>query len=213
MTARRSRPRSLPDAINASRPSMNTQLRRHCSSGFTLVEVLVSLLVISIGLLGVAKLVLSAVKANDSAYFRGQATDLAYAILDNMRANRQYALNAGNDYSLVGYGAYAQPATMCNQVPALNCSPQQMADFDIYEWKQRLNAANNKVSASNPSGQIIGALPNGDGQIVFTFPGPAGGQTLVTITVQWDDSVAAWAFGTPPAVAPNPVTFTLESAL
>jgi type IV pilus assembly protein PilV len=171
---------------------MNTKLKHRSSSGFTLVEVLVSLLVISIGLLGVAKLVLAAMKANDSAYFRGQATDLAYAILDDMRANASYA-EVANGYT-VAFGTFAQPAPMCNQVPPVTCNGQQIAQYDLYTWKQRLKTA----------------LPSGDGQVVMNFLGP---QITATITVQWDDSVAAWAFGTPAAVNPTPVTFTLESVL
>ena len=48
--------------------------------------------------------------------------------------------------------------------------------------------------------------------LVMSIP-VGGGQTTATITIHWDDSVAAWAFGTPAAAAPNPMTFTLESAL
>jgi len=182
---------------------MNAACASRRSSGFTLVEVLVSLLVISIGLLGVAKLVLSAMKANDSAYFRGQATNLAYAILDDMRANRAYAL-AAPGYQ-IAYGAVAQPATLC--INGVVCTPTQQAAYDIWVWKQRLNAANNAAA-----GQVVGALPGGDGQVVMTFPAGAG-QVMATITIQWDDSIASWAFGTPPAAAPNPMTFTLETAL
>jgi type IV pilus assembly protein PilV len=50
------------------------------SRGFTLVEVLVTLLVLSIGLLGIAKLLLVSSRANDSAYMRTQATALAYSL-------------------------------------------------------------------------------------------------------------------------------------
>jgi len=182
---------------------MNTQRKHRSSSGFTLIEVLVSLLVISIGLLGVAKLVLAAVKANDSAYFRGQATNLAYAILDDMRANRTYALSAPG-YQ-VGFGAYAAPGTLC--VSGTVCTPAQQAAYDIYMWKQRLNAGNNAAA-----GQVVGALPAGDGQVTMTFPAGTG-QVMATITIQWDDSIAAWAFGTQANVVPNPMTFTLETAL
>jgi type IV pilus assembly protein PilV len=190
---------------------MNTQHKRHFSSGFTLIEVLVSLLVISIGLLGVAKLVLAAVKANDSAYFRGQATNLAYAILDDMRANRTYALTNPNNYQ-VPLGAVGVPAVMCNAGVA--CQPSQQATYDVWVWKCRLTAANNNnVNPCNPNGAIVGALPAGDGQVVLTFPAGSG-QTMATITIQWDDSIAAWAFGTPAAdAAPNPMTFTLETQL
>lgn len=60
-------------------------------SGFTLVEALVALLVLSIGLLGVAGLQLTALRNNNSASYRSQATYLAYDIADRMRANRRAA--------------------------------------------------------------------------------------------------------------------------
>ena len=177
------------------------------TAGFTLVEVLVAVLVVSIGLLGVAKLVLAAVKANDSAYFRGQATDLAYEILDNMRANRTYAL-ASPGYA-VTFGAYANPGFTC--LGAGNtCSPQQIAEYDLYMWKLHLNPANVGVTG------LTAALPSGDGQVQMCFPSVAGcpsGQVTATITIEWDDSVAQWAFGAAPASTPNLTTFTLESAL
>jgi type IV pilus assembly protein PilV len=188
---------------------MNMHHKRRFSPGFTLVEVLVSLLVISIGLLGVAKLVLAAVKANDSAYFRGQATNLAYAILDDMRANRAYAL-AAPGYT-VAFGAVGAPGVMCNVGVA--CTAAQQEAYDVWAWKCRLNAAfNNNVNACNPNGAIVGALPAGDGQVTMTFPAGAG-QVMATITISWDDSIASWAFGTPAATVPNPMTFTLETAL
>jgi len=175
-------------------------VRRRINRGFTLVEVLVAVLVLSIGLLGVARLVLAAVKANDSAYFRGQAAALAYSILDEMRANRAYALTSPG-YT-VGYGTYAAPGATCTGV-ANTCTPGQIAQYDIYMWKQQLNAA---------SAVTTGALPSGDGQIVMTNPGGAG-QVMATITITWDDSVAQWAFGTPSTVTPSPASFTLEAAL
>lgn len=174
-----------------------TKRRRCGSSGFTLVEVLVALLVISIGLLGVARLVLAAVKANDSAYFRGQAAAMAYSILDEMRANRAYAMTAPG-YQ-VNFGTYAAPGTLCNVVGTA-CTPAEVAQYDLYSWKQQLSAA------------AGGTLPSGDGEIQMSFPAGTG-QVTATITVEWDDSVAAWAFGTPKNVTPNLMTFTLESAL
>ena len=68
---------------------------RGLAAGFTLIEVLVALIVLSIGLLGIGKLMLFTSHANDSAYLRGQATEMAYAILDNMRANRTNAVAQG----------------------------------------------------------------------------------------------------------------------
>jgi type IV pilus assembly protein PilV len=62
------------------------------SKGFSLIEVLVAVLVLAIGLLGVAALQINATRANQSAELRSQASMLAYFMLDAMRANREAAL-------------------------------------------------------------------------------------------------------------------------
>lgn len=100
--------------------------------GFTLVETMVALVVLSIGLLGVAKLVTGAVHANDSGYMRGQATQMAYEILDEMRANRPGASSYG------GAGATADCSSGA-------CSPAVLAGLDTYNWNAR-------VAATLPSG-------------------------------------------------------------
>ena len=69
-------------------------IRKHIH-GFTLVEALVALVVLSIGLLGVAALQLSSLQSNSSAASRSQATLLAYEIVDRMRANQTEAIVAG----------------------------------------------------------------------------------------------------------------------
>jgi type IV pilus assembly protein PilV len=69
--------------------------------GFTLVEVLVALVVLSIGLLGIASLQLSSLRWNHGASLRSQATLLAYDIVDRMRAN-QIAANAGEYDAALG---------------------------------------------------------------------------------------------------------------
>lgn len=67
----------------------NTPQHQH---GATLIEVLIAVVVLSIGLLGLAGLQATSVKSNHSAYQRSQATLLAYDLADRMRANRTEAL-------------------------------------------------------------------------------------------------------------------------
>jgi type IV pilus assembly protein PilV len=57
-------------------------------SGFSLIEVLIALLVLAIGLLGLAALQAQGLRFNHDAYVRTQATHLAYDIVDRMRVNR-----------------------------------------------------------------------------------------------------------------------------
>ena len=77
-------------------------LRRR--GGFSLIEVMIALLITSVGLLGLAALQVSAMKYNHNAYLRSQATFLAKDMTERMRANRTAAL--GGDYD-IAFGADA----------------------------------------------------------------------------------------------------------
>jgi type IV pilus assembly protein PilV len=100
-------------------------------SGFTLLEVLVAMLVLSIGLLGLAGLMASSMRNNLSASHRTQATWMAYDIIDRMRANRTGAL-AGSYATAMG-----APAT-CSAAPSTTGTvPAQ----DIAAWKNQLACA------------------------------------------------------------------------
>lgn len=86
-----------------------TSYRRRNQEGFTLLEVLVAVMVLAIGLLGLAGLQATAVRFNSSAYLRSQATILAYDITDRMRANRQAA-------PIYGYCGQKVDSAGCNGV-------------------------------------------------------------------------------------------------
>ncbi len=147
------------------------------SGGFTLIEVLVSLVILAIGLLGIAKLMLFSSHSNDSAYLRSQATALAYEILDDMRANRQEAIIAGTYNTAAAVPAVA-PGALCVGVGSC-VTTTQVALYDLYQWGLHLNANSGAVPP--------GALPNGQGSVATAL---VAGQTTVTIIVSWDDSVA-----------------------
>jgi type IV pilus assembly protein PilV len=98
--------------------------------GMTLLEIMIAILIISIGLLGMAGLQAVGLKANVGASQRTAATMLAYEMADRMRAN-----NAGviaNNYN-AAINVPAQQAT-CLQVAG--CTAQQMAQNDMWEWSQ-----------------------------------------------------------------------------
>lgn len=147
--------------------------------GFTIVEVLVSLVILSIGLLGIGKLVLYSAHANDSAYMRSQATELAYAILDDMRSNEAGAI--AHNYDTISTAAAVNPGFSCT-LPT-TCTYTNLALYDVYVWKQRLNASS---GAAQP-----GALPGGQGSVTTSFNGAV---TTAVVTVTWDDSAAQSAF-------------------
>jgi len=99
------------------------------AAGFTLIEVLVALLVLSIGLLGLAALQSTTLQFNQSAYLRSQATNLAYDVIDRMRANRQAALDGAYD------GDFVLPAPACNTVLPADAS---VAQLDVAAWRNAL---------------------------------------------------------------------------
>lgn len=86
-------------------------------SGLTLVEILVAILVVSVGLLGVAGLQATSLTANRVAYARTQATILAYDMADRMRVNREAALNGEFDNAYTENSAPSGSSTLvANQV-------------------------------------------------------------------------------------------------
>jgi type IV pilus assembly protein PilV len=89
--------------------------------GTTLIETLVALLVLSIGLLGVAALQVNALQSNQMAHVRSQASVLAYDLADRMRANRAVALAGGYN---VAFGSTPTGANL-NQL-------------DVQNWKDAL---------------------------------------------------------------------------
>jgi type IV pilus assembly protein PilV len=93
----------------------------------TLVEVLVTLVLISVGLLGVAALQLTTLKNNQESYVRSQAAMLAADILDRMRSN-QTGFNAGN-YDM------ANDATGFDQAGTAST----VAAADIAAWQASIN--------------------------------------------------------------------------
>lgn len=76
----------------------HTTMRR--SRGVTLIEMLVTILVIGIGLLGLAGLQTVSMQYNHGSYLRTHANNMAYDIADRMRANREAAMNGDYDIGL-----------------------------------------------------------------------------------------------------------------
>jgi type IV pilus assembly protein PilV len=112
--------------------------------GFTLVEVLVSLAILSFGLLGLAMLQLEGTKNNTDAYFRTQASLLAYDIMDRIRANATYAQTGG--YNIPDDTAAASALTTyttcktstCQCDTLTSCQAQDVKNYDIGKWYETL---------------------------------------------------------------------------
>jgi type IV pilus assembly protein PilV len=138
---------------------------RH-SRGFTMVEALVALVVLAIGLLGIAALYLDSLRAGRTAIYRTQAVNLAADLADRLRANRTAILGYEADFALV-----IDPATLpaCSEVAP--CADADLALRDLGLWKAA----------------VAQQLPGGEGQVEVTAPAVADDPAAYVITVRWTE--------------------------
>ncbi len=117
--------------------------RRRSDGGFSLIEVLVSIVVLSLGLLGVASLLGASLSGSHTSSMRTQAIVLANDIAGRMRANRPTAVAPAPD----NYEGIAPTDNRCRAVhynhrhgaPTV-CTPRQMAADDLFDWLAQLGA-------------------------------------------------------------------------
>jgi type IV pilus assembly protein PilV len=133
-------------------------MKRH-QGGITLIEILVALLILSIGLLGLANLQAVGLRANHNAYLRSQATFLAYDIVDRMRANRPPALSGSYDIAL-------------DDTPAGSGVPAN----DLDEWKTLL-------AGRLPSGDGLIDVTDGVVTVVVEWDDSRGEDTPIQMTI------------------------------
>jgi type IV pilus assembly protein PilV len=125
--------------------------------GFSLVEVLIALVIMSVGMLGIAGLYVQSMQAGRTSMFRHHAVTLAGDVADRIRANPTAGavyMGGGVDAGCVAQG--------------VDCSEPDMATHDIFLWAQ----------------QATETLPNG--QIQITFDGAVTPPTY-EIEVSWDE--------------------------
>lgn len=109
-------------------------------SGFTLIEVLVTLLIIAIGLLSIVALQFKGLQYNQDAYYRSQINFLAYDIADRMRLNRSNAADYVGDYTVP-----ATKPTGCDESAGAD------ADNDLLCWHTQVYGAIPPNSEANIS--------------------------------------------------------------
>ena len=121
-------------------------------NGVSLLEVLIALIVLSIGMLGHSKIQALGVRASTDAHLRTEATYLANDMIERMRANRP---SVASDYYATGINYAAidctgAPAKICSEGTAgaaADCTSTEMADEDAFNWFC-------DVAASLPGGNV-----------------------------------------------------------
>lgn len=161
---------SLRQEANLLKENSNAQ------AGFSMLEVLITVFILAVGLLGVAGMQATSIKLSHESHLRSQASLLAYDIADRMRANRASAL-AGNYDNAVGYTGNSAFDGRCRNPNGAACPPATITAVDLANWDSKL-------------GQTF------PGVLATIVTAAAAGQTISTITLIWidtdtDDGVAA----------------------
>lgn len=114
------------------------------NNGFTLIEVLIAFIILTVGLLGVVALQISAKQANYNADQRSAALALANDIVERIRANDTTEAVATYNTTL----SHNSPLTAHN---CLNntCSSMNMAAYDLDQWRKALRMADNTGTLAN----------------------------------------------------------------
>lgn len=116
--------------------------QRAAQRGFTIVEALVALVVLAVGMLGIASLYVTTLRASGSAASRMQAINLASDLGDRIRTNR------GAEAAYAGAAAASGTTCLGNGV---TCSAEQMAAHDLFVWQAAIQAA----LPGAPAGTVI----------------------------------------------------------
>ncbi len=146
-------------------------------SGFSILEIMVTLVVLSTGLLGVANLQVDALRGNQGAYLASVAAQQAQDMVERMQSNPVAV--AANGYDALNTSIPSIKVD-CQKI---TCTPEQLVQFDHNRW----NAANQAL------------LPSGSGQVVEISDG------IFLIGVRWHDrqlgGASGWQVGTDAASA------------
>ena len=147
---------------------------RAAQPGFSLVEALVALLVLSIGLLGIAGLFVESVRNSRTALLRTQAINLVGDMADRIRANA----TARAAYDIDSYGG--EPGERnCAPAPAAagaNCTMAALAEDDLARWVAAVRAALPALDEAPPQAEVQ-----------YFPPGAPGAPERFLITVSWQE--------------------------
>lgn len=166
--------------------SISTTIDR-THQGYTLIEILIAVVILSIGLLGMAGIQIKGMRGTQNTFLKSTATNLAQNIAERMHANplgadavessppekKYYITDDTSSFS-------CSTVLSCNGTGA-NCTATDMAKADMFEWICGVKATTGFIGGINNS------LPNGVGKITCADDPCTSGSTR-TITISWDEN-------------------------
>lgn len=161
-----------------SKASVMPVYRRHSAKrregGVSLIEALVSLVILALGILGLAGLQTRTLIESRNTNYRGIAIQMISDLSERMQMNPTAARTGA--YSALAFGA--APAPVANCLPAntaaagVSCTPAQLAASDLAQWRA----------------ELLQIIPNAD---VSTFPNLQNGTPVIGVIVAWPPQLTA----------------------
>ena len=151
--------------------------QRKKQAGVGLIEVLLAVVILSIGFLAAAQMQIEGMQANQAALFSSQANFMLRDMTDRMRANPQGVSNGDYD-TMDTTNTVTLPTCITSQSP---CSPADIAAADLYNWRSKFYAPPGSTNfvASLPSSANIAAR----GDISYDLA-----NNTYTLTMYWSES-------------------------
>ena len=142
--------------------------------GLSLVECLIALLILTIGLVGMARLIIEGLRNGHLALLRTQAVNLVSDMIERIRANPA----AGGAYNCASYGGgpSEHDCAPTDSASASSCSPAQLAEDDLARWQSTARTAlpllGDDACAAN---------------VVYTAPSGASEPAQYQVSVSWNE--------------------------
>jgi len=143
------------------------------TQGFSLVEAMVALVVLAVGMLGIAGLYVTTLRSGGGAINRMQAVGLAEDLADRIRANRTA------NVAYAGAGANNN----CYGAGAVDCAPALMAANDLFVWQQQVQNSQTLPGGAGVVG-VVGAAPPYTYTIIVSWTEQGGVALNYTLTLQ-----------------------------
>lgn len=129
---------------------INRQLKKQ-HAGIGLIEVLISILVISVGVMGLIGTQITAKRATNDAVQRSIASGLAQDIIERMRTNGTQLASYMTTGDGLGGGSLASGGKECTSSITI-CTPTELASYDLYHWETMLDGAGEIRSTASVGG-------------------------------------------------------------
>ncbi len=153
----------------------------HSHRGFTLIEVLVTFVILSIGLLGIVSLQALSKTSQHQGIQRTRAVAIADALLEQIRINPAGLTTYAFGLTPLGGGTIGtEPSPDCVTGA---CDPNEMAAHDLWVWEQAIDGA----SVTVDGGTATAGLINPRACVTFTATAGKTNTGLLQVLVQWSD--------------------------